>query len=94
MTENTVTLNVWDNNKRFFKAVEGENSSRKLIVKLVDNDGPIDLSEKLVHFLAKKPDGNIIYNVMSIDDALNGVVSLELTKQICARSGILEDSGL
>lgn len=91
MTRNTITLNVWDDNKQFFKAVEGENSSRKLIVKLVDREGPVNLSEKIVHFLAIKPDGNIIYNTMNIDDAVNGVVSLELTEQICARRGMMEN---
>ena len=91
MLEHKITLNVWDNNKAIFRAVEGEALARKLIINIVDNEGPIDLSEKIVHFLAKKPDGNIIYSVMNIDDAVNGVVSLELTEQICAASGVLED---
>ena len=91
MLEHEITLNVWDNNKAIFRAVEGEALARKLIINIVDNEGPIDLSEKIVHFLAKKPDGNIIYSVMNIDDAVNGVVSLELTEQICAASGVLED---
>ena len=91
MLEKTITLNVWNNEKAVFRAVQGEAQVRKIIIKVVDNEGPIDLSEKIVHFLAKKPDGNIIYNVVSIDDATNGIVSLELTEQICAASGVLED---
>lgn len=91
MTENTITLNVWDVNKGFAMAVEGEKDSRYLKIKLIDNSGPIDLSEKLAQFLAKKPDGNIIYNTMDIIDALGGVVGLNITEQISAVPGVLED---
>lgn len=91
MTENTVTLNVWDSNKGFAMAVEGENNSRYLKVKLVDENGPIDLSEKLAQFLAKKPDGSIIYNTMEIKDALGGIVGINITEQMSSLTGVLED---
>ena len=91
MTENTVTLNVWDSNKGFAMAVEGENGSRYLKIKLVDENGPIDLSEKLAQFLAKKPDGTIIYNTMEIKDALGGIVGINITEQMSTVTGVLED---
>ncbi len=91
MTNKSITLNVWKNNNKFAMAVQGEVDSRFLSIKLEDENGPIDLTSKSVIFVAKKPDGNVIFNSMIIDDAKNGIAILELTSQMSAFPGTLEN---
>lgn len=90
MTDKSITLNVWKNNNETAMAIQGEVNSRFLVVNLVDNDGPIDLTNKSVKFLATKPDGTVIFNNMDIEDAQNGIAILSLTAQMSVVSGILE----
>ncbi len=91
MTSKSITLNVWKENSEVVSTVQGEVNSRFLEVTLLDNNGAIDLTGKSVKFQAKKPDGQVIFNDMSITDASNGIVELELTSQISAVPGILKN---
>lgn len=91
LTSKSVTLNVWKNNSEFAMAVQGEVDSRFLTVTLIDDHGPLDLTNKSVKFLARKPDGTVIFNNMDIEDAQKGIAVLGLTSQISAVAGILEN---
>lgn len=90
MTNKSITLNVWKDNNEFAMAIQGEVNSRFLIVKLIDDSGPLDLTNKSVKFLAKKPDGTVIFNNMDIENAQNGVAILALTSQMSAVPGFLD----
>lgn len=90
MTNKSITLNVWKNNNETAIAIQGEVNSRFLIVHLVDDNGPVDLTGREVKFLAKKPDGTVIFNSMAVDDAKNGTAILSLTAQMSIVEGILE----
>lgn len=90
LTNKNITLNAWKNNNEVAVAVQGEVDSRFLNIKLEDNDGPINLSNKTVKFLARKPDGTVIFNNMTINNAEKGITTLELTSQMSAVPGILD----
>ncbi len=90
MTNKNITLNVWKDNSEFAMAVQGEVDSRFLTISLRDNDGPIDLTNKTVNFLAKKPDGTVVFNRMEVEKPSDGIAVLELTSQMSAVPGFLE----
>lgn len=89
MTNKNITLKVWKNNSETALATQGEINSRFLTVKIEDENGPIDLTNKKVYFFAKKPDNNPIFVEMTIEDAENGTAVLRLTSQMSAVSGFL-----
>ncbi len=90
MVNKNITLNAWENNCEFAMAVQGEVDSRFLTITLIDNNGPINLKDKEVNFLAKKPDGTIVFNHMEIENPEEGTAVLELTSQMSAVPGVLE----
>lgn len=45
------------------------------------------MTGKTVTFYATKPDGNVIYNLCTLDDATHGIVSVCLTSQMSAAAG-------
>lgn len=90
MTNKNITLNVWKDNSEFAMAIQGEVDSRFLTISLKDNDGPVDLTNKNVNFLAKKPDGTVVFNRMKVDNPHEGIAVLELTSQMSAVPGFLE----
>ena len=90
MTNKNITLNFWKDNSEFAMAIQGEVDSRFLTISLKDNDGPVDLTNKNVNFLAKKPDGTVVFNRMKVDNPHEGIAVLELTSQMSAVPGFLE----
>lgn len=91
MTTKKITLKAWADNNEVITAVQGEVNSRFLEITLIDNDGALNLENKSVQIYAKKPDGNIIYNNAEIIDATKGIISIMLTSEMSAVSGIMSD---
>lgn len=91
MTTKQITLKAWISNDETVTVVQGEVNSRFLEVTLVDDNGTLDLTQKLVQIYAKKPDGNIIYNDAEIIDQEHGIINVKLTSEMSAVSGVLED---
>lgn len=89
MTNKNIKLQIWKSNSETALATQGEVNSRFLSVKIEDENGPIDLTGKKVYFFAKKPDDNIIFVEMTVEDAKNGTAVLSLTSQMSAVSGFL-----
>lgn len=89
MTNKNIKLQIWKSNSETALATQGEVNSRFLSVKIEDENGPIDLTGKKVYFFAKKPDDNIIFVEMTVEDAENGTAVLSLTSQMSAVSGFL-----
>ncbi len=89
LTNKNIKLQIWKNNSETALATQGEVNSRFLTVKIEDENGPIDLTGKKVYFFAKKPDDNIIFVEMTVEDAENGTAVLSLTSQMSAVSGFL-----
>ena len=91
MTTKKITLKAWADNNEVITAVQGEVNSRFLEITLIDNDGALNLENKSVQIYAKKPDGNIVYNNAEIIDATKGIISIMLTSEMSAVSGIMSD---
>ena len=87
MTTISLNLDVWQVKNTYVKANLGEVNSRFLEVTLTDKSVPINLTGKTVVFYATKPDGNVIYNLCTIEDAANGVISVCLTSQMSSAAG-------
>ena len=86
-TTTSLNLDAWLVKNVYVKANQGEVNSRFLEVTLTDKGTPVNLTGKTVTFYATKPDGNVIYNLCTLDDATHGIVSVCLTSQMSAAAG-------
>ena len=86
MITKSIILNAWENNKQKVLAVQGEVGARWLDITLLDEKIPLDLTNCFV--VIYMDTGVVIYNTCEITDALNGQISVELTKNM---SGIYGD---
>lgn len=59
---------------------------RILKIKLVEDGSPLDLTDAIVTFKAKKPDNTVVYN-NCIVDAENSEITVELTEQLTVLPG-------
>ena len=78
---------VLDINKKPFQTITantGEVASRFVRISIVDKSIPVDLTGVTVSLYAKKPDGNKVFNNVTIEDKTNGIILAELTSQILA----------
>lgn len=91
VTSKNITLNVWSKNSEKILVIQGEVNSRFLNIKLMDQAAPLNLTDKTVNFLAKKPDDTVIFNSAEIVDADNGIIKVQLTSQMCTVVGTLYD---
>ncbi len=91
MTTEYITLDVWDAENVRVKAKQREINSRFLEVQFIDKNEPLDLEDKQVFFLAKRPDGDIIFDRCEIINKETGKINLALTSQISAVAGIIKD---
>ena len=87
MTTKSINLDVWQIKNVYVKANQGEVNSRFLEITLTDKSVPLNLTGKTVVFYTTKPDGNVIYNLCTIEDATSGVISVCLTSQMSATEG-------
>lgn len=90
MTTIKIKLDIWHKNCVVVSASQGEVNSRFLEMTLVDGGVPLNLEGTTVLIYAKKPDGNVIFNNCTIENAEKGVVSVGLTSQMSALSGKLD----
>lgn len=89
MVTKQIYLNVWNLNHTDIFVNKGEINSRNIEVYFdTGNSTFLNLSGKSVIFYSLKPDGTTIYNNCTVDES-NNKVSLNLTSQILAVSGIL-----
>ena len=91
MTTEYITLDVWDAENIRVKAKQREINSRFLEVQFIDKNEPLDLEDKQVFFLAKRPDGDIIFDCCEVINEGTGKINLALTSQISAVAGIMKD---
>ena len=91
MTTEYITLNVWNAENVRVKANQREVNSRFLEVQFIDKNEPLDLEDKQVFFLAKRPDGDIIFDCCEIINEETGKINLALTSQMSAVAGIMKD---
>lgn len=91
LTNKNITLSVWNKNSEKISVVQGEVDSRFINLTLMDLISPLDLTNKTVTFLAKKPDNTVIFNHAEILDAAKGLIQIQLTSQICAIPGTLSN---
>ncbi len=83
---------VLDINKKPFQTItanKGEVGSRFIRITIVDNSTPVDLTGVTISLYAKKPDGKKVFNSVTVEDKVNGVVLAELTSQILSVSGLV-----
>lgn len=64
---------------------------KSIKVKITDKKKSFNLTDKIVIFYATKPDGNLIFNNCEINNASNGIVTLQLTSQMSIVPGIMRD---
>lgn len=91
LTNKNITLSVWNKNSEKISVIQGEADSRFINLTLMDLTSPLDLTDKTVSFLAKKPDGTVIFNHAKIIDAEKGLIQVQLTSQICSIPGTLSN---
>ena len=87
LTTTSLNLDVWQMKNVHVKANQGEVNSRFLEITLTDKSVPLNLTDKTVVFYTTKPDGNVTYNLCTIEDASAGVISVCLTSQMSAVAG-------
>lgn len=88
MTTKKIKLNTWGRNYVVVSANQGEVDSRFLEITLVDETG-MTLADKEVILYAVKPDGNVIFNNCTIEEAPEMTVSVELTSQMSSMPGVM-----
>lgn len=89
MATKQISLNTWDNTEQIVNCIQGEVNSRFLEITLLDNQTPIDLTNKNVLIYAKKPDGTAIFNECTIETAQSGIISICLTSQMSSCIGFI-----
>ncbi|MDF2884514.1 MAG: protein of uncharacterized function [Clostridiaceae bacterium] len=70
-------------------AQQGDIKSRYVRFHLISSSLPVDLTNNTVKVFAIKPDNTLIFNNVTIEDAVNGLVLVELTSQTLAIRGYL-----
>ena len=91
MTTEYITLDVWGTENIKVKANQREVNSRFLEVQFIDKNEPLDLENKQVFFLAKRPDGDLIFDCCEIINEETGKINLILTSQMSAVAGIMKN---
>lgn len=84
---------VLDINKKPFQTITanvGEVASRFVRINIVDKSIPMDLTGVTASLYAEKPDGNKVFNNVTIEDKTNGIILAELTSQILAVEGLVK----
>lgn len=82
-----------DINKKPFQTITantGEVASRFVKINIVDKSMPVDLAGVAVSLYAEKPDGKKVFNSVTIEDKVNGIILAELTSQILATEGLVK----
>lgn len=80
-------IDLWDESPIPLVLQQYEDKGRTIYFKLKDKGVPFDLTDKIVEFVATKPDGNRVYNDCEITDVENGGVSTRITEQIVVAEG-------
>lgn len=88
--EKSIRLYAWKTNYHTFRIVQGEMDSRRFNIQLFSTTIPVTLHDCHVCFYAVKPDGNKAYLECDILDADTGLVSVELSAQVCAVDGTVD----
>jgi hypothetical protein len=70
-------------------AQQGDIKSRYVRFHLISSSLPVDLTNNTVKVFAIKPDNTLIFNNVTIEDAANGQILVELTSQTLAIRGYL-----
>lgn len=70
--------------------VKQSDNARYLLFNLLDNGVPFSLGNKTVRVYGVKPDGTKVFNNITIVNAQGGLVELQLTSQMLAKSGWLK----
>jgi len=83
MVNSYITLQASKTNHITIEANQGDESSQKVSMSLLDGSMPVDLTGASVSLRTKKSDGNAILNNCPIIDATNGKAYVILTPQIC-----------
>lgn len=84
-----ITLDINKDIYQTIDAKQNDANSRFIQFTLIDNGVSCDLTGNTVKIFADKADGTIIFNNVTITDAINGVVTVELTSQALAVVGDL-----
>lgn len=82
-----------DINNEFYERViakQGDTKSRSLKFRIIDDYKPFDLEGKSVRVYAEKPDKTTVFNDLTINNAVDGTCTLELTNQLLAVAGIVK----
>ena len=87
MYKKEVFLEIDTNLHSPIQSMEADSNSRLIRFNLTNNYMPFRLTGKKVIFKAVKPDGTDIVNDCIIIDEENGIIEVEITKQINAISG-------
>lgn len=87
MYKRDIYLDIDDKLNEHIKSVELDSNSRVWHFHLMVDYEPLDLTGKSVHFRAEKPDKTNVLNDCEIIDAENGIVKVELTRQVNAVPG-------
>lgn len=87
MYKRDIYLDIDDNLNNYIKSVELDSNSRVWHFHLTVDYQPLNLTGKTVMFMAEKPDKTNVLNDCEIIDAENGIVKVELTRQVNAVPG-------
>lgn len=88
-TTKQLTLDINKDMYQTIDAKQNDTKSRFIEFTLIDNSLPYDLTDSTVKIFGNKPDNTIIFNNVTITDATNGIVTVELTSQALAVVGAL-----
>ena len=79
-------------NKPFYQPITAKrhDSARYLLFNIIDGGVPFSLVGRTVRVWGVKPDGDKVYNDLSIIDGAKGIAELQLTTQMLAVAGILQ----
>lgn len=87
MYKRDIYLDIDDKLNEHIKSVELDSNSRVWHFHLTVDYQPLNLTGKTVKFMAEKPDKTNVLNDCEIIDAENGIVKVELTRQVNAVPG-------
>lgn len=87
MYKRDIYLDIDDKMNSYIKSVELDSNSRIWHFHLTVDYQPLNLTGKTVMFRAEKPDKTNVLNDCKIIDAENGIVKVELTRQVNAVPG-------
>lgn len=72
------------------KVKAGDTKSSVINIQLLDDFNPVDLTGLTIKFIAKKPDGNIVWQTPDVVDAIQGKIQVVLFNQTIAVAGLTE----